>query len=75
MRKRNPNASRIVPYIPSDGQDIELLIRGTNLSPSQFEIVKQVCEEAKANINMQLKGVVLEDPEEVYVNLNFSETY
>ena len=75
MRKRNPNGSRFVDYIPKDRESIELMIRGTNLTPEQFKIVKKVCEEAKATINEQLQDIIFEDPEEVYVNLNFSETY
>ena len=75
MKKCNPNGSRFVNYIPKDGQSIELMIRGSNLTPDQFKIVKRVCEEAKATINEQLQDIIFEDPEEVYVNLNFSETY
>lgn len=75
MRKRNPNGSRYVDYVPKDCSSIELMIRGRNLTPDQFKIVKRICEEAKAAINEQLQDVIFEDPEEVYVNLDFAETY
>ena len=75
MKKRNPNGSRFVDYIPKDGQSIELMIRGSNLTPDQFKIVKRICEEAKSAISEQLEDVIFDDPEEVYVNLNLSETY
>lgn len=75
MKKRNPNGSRFVDYISKDAQSIELMIRGSNLTPEQFKIVKKVCEEAKSAISEQLEDIIFEDPEEVYVNLNFSETH
>ena len=75
MRTRNPNGSRFVDYISKDRQTIELIIRGSNLTPDQFKIVRRVCVEAKEAINERLQDIIFEDPEEVYVNLNFSETY
>lgn len=59
--------------ISREGQNIDFVVRGTNLNEKQYTAILMVCEEAKLKLKNVLNELEFNAPEEAYVNLSRSE--